>query len=173
MKSSPRPDGLACTPQHLHAEPLQALFPQTSSVFDAVIVTVRDPVARVESEYRWLRFFNAAAGRGDIFPDFSAWLSLVLDAYPNNPFVADNHIRPQSEFLIEGAEVFRLEDDGVARAIECCCRALGVAPDKGAGQLHEKATAGEPIEWTPTMRDRFMDFYRHDFETLSYKPEFE
>ena len=97
------------SPQHLvwaDAEKLLGTRP------DVVFALVRDPAARMASEYRWQRRHRRGtwAGRVLAFLPFGVWLRLMLSVARRNPHAFDNHFRPQSEFVPEGAEVFHLEN---------------------------------------------------------------
>ncbi|MFC7405065.1 sulfotransferase family 2 domain-containing protein [Georgenia alba] len=101
-----------CSPQHLHAEPLRATF--RLERFDAIFMTVREPLARFRSEYAM------RSGRLGLEPDAAsvdAWADRALRKYAADHYVLDNHLRPQSEFLLPGSHVYRLEDglDAVPR----------------------------------------------------------
>ena len=93
-----------CSPQHWHASMLDTIFQVDR--FDLVFMTVREPIARFRSEY-------AMRNSGSGAPSAEAveqWHHETSRAYARDPFVHDNHLRPQSEFLLPGARVYRLED---------------------------------------------------------------
>lgn len=101
---------------------------------DAVFALVRDPVARMASEYRWQQRPAGHGGRrgtrlGKLLArlPFSLWLRLMLAAARRNPHAFDNHFRPQTEFVPEGAAVFRLED-GLAPALSWLAETAGTPP---------------------------------------------
>jgi hypothetical protein len=101
-----REAGLRVSPQHLAAEDIARLLPGPP---DWSFALVRDPAARIVSEYR----FQARAPRrrrrlAEL--GFSTWLRAVLALARREPTVFDNHIRPQTDLVPEGAEVFRLEN---------------------------------------------------------------
>ena len=91
---------LFCSPQHMHTEVLETIF--DLSQFDYIFMTVREPLSRVISEFRMRR-----EGESD---DINEWFKKKMRAYRRNPYVNDNHIRPQSEFYVKGASVFRQDD---------------------------------------------------------------
>lgn len=101
---------LPCSPQHLHGPILRYLF--GAAFFDYGFAIVRDPIARAISEYR----FRAAPrlANGQHVAEFPQWWRRTRQRYARNPFILDNHIRPQAEFLSRGIakrfDVFHFED---------------------------------------------------------------
>ena len=98
-----------CSPQHLTWCDARAALPRPP---DAVFATVREPLARMQSEHRWqaTRRRGTRAGRLLARLPFPLWLRLMLEIARINPYAFDNHFRPQADFVPEGAVVFRLED---------------------------------------------------------------
>ncbi len=97
------------SPQHLiwaDAERVLARSP------DAVFALVRDPAARMISEYRYQRQKRRGTrlGRSLAYLPFPLWLRLMLRLMRLNPYAFDNHLRPQSDFVPSGAHIFHLED---------------------------------------------------------------
>ena len=98
-----------CSPQHLvwtDAVPLLERAP------DKVFAVVRDPADRLQSEWRWQRTGRRGTRLGKALArlPFSAWLPIVLAMAERNAYAFDNHLRPQSDFVPDDAQVFRLED---------------------------------------------------------------
>ena len=72
------------------------------------------------SEHRYQRRHRRGtlAGRLVAYLPFRFWLRLMLLAVARrNPYAFDNHLRPQADFVPQGARVFRLED-GVDPAVD-------------------------------------------------------
>lgn len=94
----------ATSPQHVDVASLNRLFPE--GFFDAAFTIVRHPVARLVSAYH----FQLEVER-TIAPEtgFSAWLDHIAQARETTPFAYDNHIRPMTELVPDGAQVFHLE----------------------------------------------------------------
>lgn len=97
------------SPQHLTWDEAQPFLARAPS---AVFAVVRDPVARMVSEYRWQTSGRRGtwAGRALAHLPFALWLEIMLAMARRNPHAFDNHLRPQGDFIPEGAVVFRLED---------------------------------------------------------------
>lgn len=99
----------ATTAQHMDARLHARLVPR--AFYDHGFAIVRDPVARMVSEYRY---------RVDRYPGqraFPDWVRAAFDAYQSDPYVYDNHIRPQTEFLLPDMALFRFEE-GLDRAFD-------------------------------------------------------
>ena len=97
---------LKCSPQHMQAALVTAFFPP--GFCDHSFTVLRDPVARLKSEYR--HRIGRAAARGRQIAPFDAWAPRVLGLALKNPYVLDNHLRPQAEFVTPQMRLFRLED---------------------------------------------------------------
>lgn len=97
---------LKCPTQHFHYEMLATIYDFEKLAFSFTIV--RNPFDRAVSDYIW-----GYRDRTDPqkIPSFDQWLSFVIREYHGNPYVFDNHIRPQSHFTGPGIEkVYRYED---------------------------------------------------------------
>lgn len=97
------------SPQHLIWQDACRQLPQMP---DLVFAVVRDPMARMASEYRWQGRYRRGTRLGWALAQlpFGIWLRLMLAVARINPHAFDNHLRPQSDFIPAGAKVFRLED---------------------------------------------------------------
>lgn len=103
------------SPQHLIWKDAVRALPRPP---DIVFSVIRDPAARIMSEYRWQRRGRRGTwfGRLLAYLPFSLWLRLMLASARLNPHAFDNHFRPQTDFVPAGARVFHLED-GLAPVI--------------------------------------------------------
>ncbi len=151
------------SPQHLHAD----LLRQTVHVnrFDLVFMTVREPLARYRSEYLMR---NKEDPRTDA-ASVDAWTERVLTNWRTNPSVWDNHIRPQRDFLLEEARIFKLED-----SLEAL---VGALSDEHGLQLLDqiphahRQRSGIPssaVELSAATEARLREHYAVDFETFGY-----
>ena len=97
------------SPQHLVWADAEPRLPRAP---DAVFAIVRDPVARMASEYRWQRHGRRGTRLGKTlsYLPFSLWLRLMLMVRTRNPHAFDNHLRLQSDFAPAHAKVFHLEN---------------------------------------------------------------
>lgn len=158
-----------CTPQHMHAAMLETNF--RTDRFAGVFMVVREPVARLRSEYLWR---NRAASPSVDGATVEAWVTSTFRRYAAQPFLFDNHIRPQVEFKLAGAHVFRLEtglpsilaeidelwDLGLDREI----------PTSRAGK-DLVGHASHDVEITPAARKAIRKFYRRDFAEFGYSTQ--
>lgn len=151
---------MPCSPQHFHIEILRAIFPR--GYFDWQFTVVRNPLDRLKSEYRMRR------GRfvGEEVLPFPAWVGAVFKRHAKNPYVLDNHIRPQVEFVDENVEVFRFED-GFESVLRRVADRLGV-PEMRTGEYHKQKHPALDIECPPDCLDEIAQFYRADYETFGY-----
>lgn len=98
-KHSPIFKVINSSPQHYHSEIINSIFDLEK--FDFKFMTVRNPVQRLISE-----FFM----RCNETDDFNSWTKWVFKEFTKNPYIYDNHIRPQHDFHVPGCEVYRQED---------------------------------------------------------------
>ncbi|MCD4525801.1 sulfotransferase family 2 domain-containing protein [Nocardioides sp. cx-173] len=154
-----------CSPQHYHAELLRALL--RLGRFEATFMMVRDPLARFRSEFLMRHSREPRTSAADV----EEWADRLLRRYRSNPFVLDNHVRPQSEFHLKGATVYRLED-GVDSMVGDLNARLGLDLDPAVPHtMHGTQRAGLPssaVELSPALVDRLSDFYASDFELFGY-----
>ena len=159
---------LRCTPQHLDANDLRRLF--GDGFFAYAFLFVRDPYARMESEYRYLcaerRIRKKPWDFGRI-PEFSKWAIRVMKAAERDPWTLDNHLRPQWEFVYPGADCFKLED-GLAKGLTIAAARMGAPAPRAVPSLNR--TTGLEIEtvWSVEARDLVARRYARDFEQFGY-----
>lgn len=180
-----RADWSRCTPQHIHRELYAEMVPP--EFYDHGFAILRDPMARLVSEFRMraepirpkfrplgaLRLArNRAAGRPTYgvrvgarvdYLDFDAWVPRIFAAQGRDPFVKDNHIRPQAEFVDPAHRLFRLEDglDPVFRWIDA---QTGTPPAPGA--FHERRSAPLPVSCAPETAALVREFYAADYALI-------
>ncbi|WP_170295356.1 sulfotransferase family 2 domain-containing protein [Paracoccus aestuariivivens] len=156
------PAASKCTPQHYRMQDVRALLGE--GFFDLAVAVVRNPYARIESEYR----MRAQLAKESFFKgiaNFTPWLEESLSRQKREPFFLDNHLRPQWEFLGSDIEVFRLEDGLLAPAARIA-DVLGVA----SPEILPRDLVTDPLDiiWDQIDRIRVREHYARDFETLDY-----
>lgn len=163
---------LRCAPQHMHFELLNEVVRLES--FDRVITLVREPLSRLKSEYA----FQLSQEITDLQPE--EWIEHVFDEYSKDPFVYDNHIRPQNEFLTEQSLIFKLEDNGVNKALETIYSSFPSRKKlkytlKSFLQLKKNTKLKETTK-TSAIHNAFnkqsiiiQQFYEKDYDVLDYK----
>ena len=157
-----------CSPQHMHGDLFKAYF--DLSKFSSIFMMVRHPVERIVSEYNWrMRIAKIEKTKNT---EINTWINEALQAYSSNPYIYDNHLRPQWHFLLDNCKVFKLEDKMNAEwveSIEKHCdikfqiREVGIffssgLPTKDIGMKLSKETF-----------DLICKFYEKDFEIFKYE----
>ena len=159
-----------CSPQHWHAELLAPLI--NVDAFDGIFSVFRDPVQRIISEYKW-KISHPWASLG-----IDDWYLCCREAYAGNPYILDNHLRPQIEFLLPSTKVFMLEK-GLQLLVDYISSSLDLEFDfpvianqkKGA---HMRRINGDPellrrLDYcTPSAKTKSMIFedYKKDYEFI-------
>ena len=92
------------SPQHIDRGSLARLFPD--GFFDAAFTIVRHPVARLVSAYHFQLEVEKSV---PLTTGFSEWLEDLAELRSENPFAFDNHVRPMTEIVPDGATVFHME----------------------------------------------------------------
>lgn len=158
------PTAMRCTPQHLRMTDYHSLF--GPAFFDHVVMTVRNPYARIESEYR-MRAEISGKDFWKAYPSFSLWLEQSLSIFANNPFYLDNHLRPQWEFHGSDVEILKYED-GLSSITARIAEILQVNAPQVVGRVHDTSMSNVTVQWDLSDRLRVQDVYRRDFELFGY-----
>jgi hypothetical protein len=158
------------SPQHIDAETLATLIPP--GFFDACFTIVRHPVARIVSAYHFQRDVERLVSARVVF---SEWLEDLADARAENPFAFDNHVRPMSDIVPEGAEVFHLEH-GLDRLVLWLDALTGTRGGQRAIPHVNKhgeyrAGAGEKVVPTATDIAVIARIFAEDFRRFGYQPD--
>ncbi|MCX7521856.1 sulfotransferase family 2 domain-containing protein [Microbacterium sp. STN6] len=157
-----------CTPQHMHGAMLQQNF--RLSRFDAIFMIVRDPLARLRSEYVWRNRNKEVTGAAS---DVERWSVDAFAAYRRDNFLYDNHIRPQADFFVPGARVYYFEN-GLPEAIADLDSSfeLGLVDDiPRVRTAKAHGLASSAVQISPELRRRVMSFYRDDYVRFGYDSE--
>lgn len=151
--------GVVQSLSHLAAKDLPGILPNDLVGSFAV---VRDPVARIASEYR----FQSGTSRASKL-SFSTWLRVALKAAKKDPRVYENHIRPQVELIPQGAAIFRLED-GFADMVEWIDKVTGSRADHlEVGHFLKRER--KSIDMSREDLELIHDYYAKDFARLGYE----
>lgn len=155
-----------CSPQHMHREMLGAIL--KLDAFDAVFMTVRDPLARFRSEYAMRNPTLEAATVAGV----EEWFERTVRTYATNPFVHDNHLRPQAEFLLPHAHVYRLEDGLDAAMADLNRRHDLGAPVEVPRVMERQERSGfksSEVPISPDLERRLRRMYAADFDLFGYR----
>lgn len=153
-----------CSPQHYHGAVLTEMF--DVSRFDVVFTVVREPVSRFRSEFAMRNNTLQAAPAATV----DAWAERKLAEYADNPYLLDNHLRPQHEFLVPGVLTYRLED-GLEAVVKDLNQRFDL--DLPPAVLHrlrsdDRGLPSSAVEISPQLRARLHDFYAKDFADFGY-----
>jgi hypothetical protein len=153
------------SPQHLIWQDALAALPRAP---DTVFAMVREPSARMASEHRWQRRGRRGTRAGKVlaFLPFSLWLRLMLAVARRNPYAFDNHFRPQSAFVPEGAVIFQLED-GMGPVCDWLDRITGA--DKGPPIPHA-IPSGVASGLHPSDAALIARAFAEDYQRFGYPP---
>lgn len=161
------------SPQHIPAASLARLIPP--ELFAACFAVVRHPVTRLQSVYRFQKVW---AGTIPAETGFSEWVAGLPAALEKDRFHLDNHVRPMTEIVPEGAHVFRIED-GASRIVAWLDTLAGNAD--GPRQFkhmkshktyyNRKNAPVEEITVTEADRAVLSDLYAADFARFGYDPD--
>ena len=151
-----------CSPQHFHGEILNSVF--DVSTFDFLLMSVRNPINRLKSEY----LMRNRIKRTD--PDL--WVVNILKQFNKNPFLLDNHLRPQIEFLVRGVKIYKQENkfdqnwiDKIEKVIPF--KLLGGRTNDLSRYDIDKVTTNDVVFSKETIK-QVEEFYSVDFECFSY-----
>ncbi|MBF9036660.1 sulfotransferase family 2 domain-containing protein [Rhodobacterales bacterium HKCCE2091] len=155
------------SPQHIDRAVLDRLFPR--GFFDAAFAVVRHPVARLVSAYHFQVEVEQSAPANMPFSD---WLDMLPEAMEDDPYIYDNHTRPMTEIVPEGAQVFHIEHgidamipwfDGITGRQDGPRALRRVNERKGKGQGRTAPSAADVA--------RIADLYAADFDRFGYVPD--
>jgi hypothetical protein len=145
----------------MHAEQINLLL--RPARMDFVFMTVRDPLRRLVSAYKMRAKTQAAP------PSLSSWFDEMCKQYQEDPYVGDNHIRPQSAFWLPNCEVFRQEDGYgealVARIEEKLAITL---QQREIGKHHIGPPADPDSAEFEKLLPRIRQFYQSDYQMFGY-----
>ncbi len=155
-----------CSPQHMHAELLEQTFNLSS--FEGIFMLVRDPLSRVRSEFG-MRNHNTYKGDND---HFHRWFSKTLRTYSEDKFVYDNHFRPQSDFYIQGASVYKLES-GMSSIIQEISNdfELGLEYEDIPHTLNREKQSGfstKDVHVGESLQKKIEFLYKDDYRNFNY-----
>ena len=155
------PSPLKITPQHFQYNDIRLML---GEIWDYAFAVVRDPYERIISEYFYQTQYTL--DRFEKRPDFSMWVVDNLTKTKQHPFHADNHLRPQYQFIEENVEIFKFET-GIASIIKTVAKKLDIAVPKDIPK--KKQTKKEQVQFSLEALEAVNDFYKKDFELFDYE----
>jgi hypothetical protein len=162
---------LKCPTQHFCYKLLDSIF--NIKNFDYSFCVVRHPIARLKSEYCW-QFRNAPPDRKKM--SFDDFVKGYFREYALNPYIHDNHVRPQHEFV--GPDITRIFkfEEGLDKIISEVFKDMKITSKSpisikklNASEDHlPDGLNSSTIEMTPETEALIRKFYEKDFEKFSY-----
>ena len=159
--SSNKSCAFSVSPQHFVMRDLHLILGE--STWSYAFSIIRNPYRRIESEYLYRTKWEYQKIQKR--PQFSTWLINQLNLASEHRCHLDNHLRPQTDFIDEGVELFYFED-GLDRIAQEVSRKIGV---KAPGEL-SVVNESHPSEvtWTLEAYNEFHRFYANDFDQLDF-----
>lgn len=154
-----------CSPQHYHAALLAELFDVER--FDAVFTVTREPISRFRSEYLMR---NRSDPRTD-GASVEAWAQRVLARRSRDPYALDNHLRPQSEFILPRSQAYRLEDGVDSVVADLNARfdlSLTAEIPRAMHSVKRAGVRSEEIEVSTALEQELRTLYAQDFDSFGY-----
>lgn len=154
-----------CSSQHMQAALLQEILDLKR--FELVFMVVRDPIARFRSEYA----MRLRDPEGVAETAVDAWAEKMFRRYRRNPYVLDNHLRPQADFLLPGSRVHRLED-GLEPMVRSLDEEFGLGLEGELGrEQHSQDRVGvssRDVRISDALEARLRETYAADFSEFGY-----
>jgi hypothetical protein len=163
-----------CSKQHRHKNDPELISTIKLTVPDYKFTVIRHPVERALSEF----FFQSSRPPIATSADFYLWAKKTINKFENNNFMADNHIRPQIEFLWDNINIFKFGDwnvlvNGLSKALDLQIEDFPCV-QQGPGfdaNLHCNSTefSSKVLGWVPDKKttDLLEDFYKEDLRLFN------
>jgi hypothetical protein len=150
--------GLRCSPQHFHGPLLASVL--DLSKLGYIFMISRHPLSRLISEYKWRRRHSELKG------GFEEWVSRALRRAAADPYAFDNHLRPMTEYVVDGAEFWKFENglDPIYNRLNELFPSLNLR-----GGHHRNVGSDESIgDISPATLALIEQTYATDFEMFGY-----
>lgn len=167
------------TPQHIEAHTQNTLLPEGFA--DHAFAILRDPIDRLLSEYRYRAtrrnmpcHLPDRMGPGDrltvefdwgteFHGTFDEWVEQIFNGQALDPYLCDNHVRPQADFIGRDAKVFLFEN-GLKQVFDWIDTSTNT--HRTLVKLDRNASSPFAIDMLGETREMIMTFYREDFDTI-------
>lgn len=170
--------GLMVRPQHFHADIYTSLL--SNDLLQHSFAVIRDPLARLKSEYRYRcrepeglrKWFNKVTGNSrksvklgkrHRLLTFDEWAMKSISECKKCPTLADNHIRPQIDFILPKMKLFDF-----ARGLDDVFRWIDTITETKptAGDFHVNRSPSTRLDVSDTVSLAVKDFYAADYTLL-------
>ena len=164
---------LRCPSQHMHYELSNSII-DISAANHSFAVT-RHPFSRAKSDYKWA-YRKATEPKRILWLD--QWLDTLFEQYNKNPYVLDNHLRPQSHFIGPKINAIYRYEEGLENTIRHVLLALKLrplnnsptAPQLNTGNhLMTAVIAQHPEHRIARAMEMVEEFYDIDFRNIGFK----
>lgn len=143
-----------CSFQHRQKDDVELIEKLKSTQPILTFTVIREPLERILSQFGMFHRNNSFTEH-----HFHEYVLKVFELYRQNPFVDDNHIRPQSHFIHKNMKVYKFGewDDMISDLSNYCDFKNKVLPHTQKSQKWE---------WTPLpeTEEIVRDFYREDYK---------
>jgi len=158
------------TPQHFTADDIQRLF--ADGFFNYSFLFTRNPYNRIESEYRYLHKIGHLKRKiKNLFsiPTFDEWIKESLQEIEVNPWIWDNHLRPQWEYVYPSVDIYRIED-GLLKGLGAVALKIDVVAPTELPYLNHTREIDVSTTWSDESRTLVQKYYARDFREFGYTP---
>lgn len=158
------------TPQHFTADDIKKLF--VDGFFSYSFLFVRNPYGRLESEYRYLHkmgHLQRSIKNLWTVPSFNQWIKKSLKEIHKNPWIWDNHLRPQWEYIYPPIDIFKMEE-GLLSGIKTVASKINVEAPKTLPHLNHTREINVTTTWDDESRELVQKYYARDFKEFGYTP---
>ena len=180
LYSRGRVDSSRTTPQHMERASHSILIPEGFA--DHSFAILRDPMDRLLSEYRYraLRRNRSCDLPTYIGPDdeltvefdwdtefhgsFDQWVATIFAGHSSDPYICDNHVRPQADFIFEHAQLFMFKD-GLGDVFDWIDKVTGT--QRQVMGLDHNASPQFAIHMRDETRRMILEFYSEDYRAIS------
>lgn len=156
------------SPQHLHAGLVNEIYDLEK--FDAVFSVVRHPFFRFKSEFA---FRNPGIPASELSPRLvEEWSFAEIEKYRENKSWADNHFRPQVDFITAKSILFH-QENGLSEIADLEAsldnsRLENVKDDVAISISNRSRFDSSLVPLSPKLQRRLRSTYRQDFRKLNY-----
>jgi len=153
---NPEDSSMGCTPQHYHKDLIYKLLSKQTFAF--CFSLYRDPIERLISQYKWeIKHVTRK------YMKINDWIPRTFNRYRDNPFIQDNHIRPQSEFFIKEAVVY---DFNNLSSIKSRLPDRLKLNDKQIGHAHKMTVSSNHLQISDENLLLAKEFYKSDYDWI-------
>ncbi len=148
-------------PQHFDAKTIRKLG--VDNLIKSSFAIVRNPIDRLISEYHWCQKRNKLIR---LFFNFDTFVFYFFSLYKKNPYINDNHITPQKDFILNDTIIYKFESgfNSIILDIEDRFKLI-----KSNEQHHQNKSIKSEVKISSVTFNTIVNFYKMDFLTFDYK----